>query len=208
MPNPFTSQSERDIRNAVVTRCRELWPTGRIIHELNVEQGTVRADLAVVTIDKLVLLEIKSERDTLSRLPNQLRHFHPVCHGIIVAAHERWCRGSRYPNCDIDPILRHAQCNALLWQHPEPAEKWGMRFWSTPHAVARPWPHRMLRLLWTEELQDLAGRYGIKAKRIAGYKLADELALMLPGRDVEQAVCRALRVRAFAEADPPVEVAA
>ena len=204
MPNPFISQSERDIRNAVVTRARELWPDGRIIHELNVEHGQVRADLAIVSPDHLLLVEIKSERDTLSRLSNQLRHFHPVCHGIIVAAHERWCRGSKYPNSDIDPILRHAQSNALLWQFPEPEEKCGIRAWRAPHTVDRPWSHRMLRLLWTEELQRLGEAHGLKAKRAAGYKLADELALRLPGQVVEQAVCAALRARPFAEADDPI----
>lgn len=204
MPNPFISQSERDIRDAVVERARQLWPSARIIHELNVEHGSVRADVAVVTESTLALVEIKSERDTLSRLSNQLRNFHPVCHHIIVAAHERWCMGSKYPNCDIDPILRHAQCGAALWQYPEPAEKWGLRFWSAPPAATRPWPHRMLRLLWTEELQALANRHGVRSKRVAGYKLADELALLLPGREVEQAVCAALRARPFAEADDPI----
>jgi hypothetical protein len=204
LPNPFISQSERDIREATVARARQLWPDARIIHELNVEHGAVRADLAAVTATQLILFEIKSERDTLSRLSNQLRRFQPVCHGVIVAAHERWCIGSKYPNCDVHPIIRHAGCGHL-WQYPEPEEKWGLRHWSAPYAAARPWPHRMLRLLWTEELQGLANKYGMKSRRVAGHKLADELALLLTGQQVEQAVCRALRARPFAEADPAVE---
>jgi hypothetical protein len=203
LPNPFISQSERDIRQAVVQRARQLWPDARIIHELNVEHGQCRADVAAVTSDTIVLFEIKSERDTLSRLSNQLRHFQPVCHGIIVAAHERWCSGSKYPNCDIDPILRHARCGDL-WRYPEPEAKWGIRAWREPITTCRPWPHRMLRLLWTEELQALASLRGLKAKRTAGYKLADELALLLTGQQVEKAVCSALRARPFAEADDPI----
>ncbi len=205
---PLISQSERDIRQAVVSRARELWPTARIIHELNVEHGAVRADLAAVTEHEIVLFEIKSERDTLHRLSNQLRHFQPVCHHLIVAAHERWCRGSKYPNCDIDPILRHAGCGKL-WQYPEPEGRWGLRHWTVHSTANRPWPHRLLRLLWTEELQAVGAAQGIdRVHRLAGYKLADQLALQMSGADIEHAVCRALRARPFAEADEPVGVAA
>lgn len=204
--NPFVSQSERDIRAAVVDRARELWPSARIIHELNVEHGQCRADIAAVTADTLVLIEIKSERDTLHRLGNQLRAFRPVSHHLIVAAHERWCRGSKYPNCDIDPILRHAQCDASLWQYPEPDERYGLRHWSAPHTATRPWPHRMLRLLWTEELRIIAAGAGMnRVSRRSGHTLADDLSLILTGRQVEQAVCATLRARQFAEADPPIE---
>lgn len=204
MPSPLISQSERDIRAAVVCRARDLFPSARIIHELNVEHGQCRADLAAVTETELILFEIKSARDTLSRLANQLRNFHPVCHHVVVAAHERWCTGSKYPNCDIEPIMRHAGVGHL-WRYPEPEQKWGARAWHAPRASSRPWPHRMLRLLWTEELQSLAGQHHISnARRAPGYKLADQLALMLPGADIERAVCAALRARPFAEADAPI----
>lgn len=205
MTNPFISQSERDIRQAVVSRARELWPSARIIHELNVDHGECRADVAAVTDAELILFEIKSARDTLARLPNQLRTFGPVAHHVIVAAHERWCSAKKYPNCDVEKIIGHARVGQL-WRYPEPPSKWGLRHWSAPHSTTRPWPHRMLRLLWTEELQRLAAESGVsRSHRIAGYKLADQLSLLLTGAEVERAVCAALRARQFAEADDPIE---
>lgn len=206
--NPFVSQSERDIRDAVVARARQLWPGARIIHELNVEHGSTRADVAAVTPDQLILFEIKSERDKLHRLSAQLRSFGPVAHAVIVAAHEKWCGGSTLPNGDVGPIIGFAG-HGELWRYPEPEGKFGLRYWHEPHTFHRPWAHRMLRLLWTDELRHVAAESGVKTTGTTpGYKLADQLALHLPGRDVELAVCRALRQRQFAEADAPVEVAA
>lgn len=203
MPNPFISQSERSIRNAVVSRARALWPDARIVHELNVEHGQVRADVAAVTPDQLILFEIKSERDKLHRLSNQLRQFGPVCHHVIVAAHEKWCGGSQLPNGDVDPIIRFAG-HGHLWVYPR------VHFWSKPWPPTVPWPHRMLRLLWTEELRDVASSFQIDgANRRSGHDLCRDLALTLTGQQIEHAVCATLRQRPFAEADPPiVEVAA
>lgn len=206
MTNPFISSAEGLIRDAVVTRARELWPEARIIHELNVEHGQVRADLAAVSPDTLVLFEIKSERDKLHRLSNQLRHFGPVCHHLIVAAHEKWCGGSKLPNGDVEPIIRFAG-HGELWPFPEPSpQPWG-RAWAAPYRNStRPWPHRMLRLLWTDELRLVASREGMeRVHRMPGYELADALANKMTGSEVELAVCQALRRRRFAEADAPIE---
>ncbi|HEU5019673.1 MAG TPA: hypothetical protein VFT69_17075 [Pseudolabrys sp.] len=206
MPKTFISSAEREIRDAVVRRSRELWPDARIIHELNVEHGQVRADLAAVTPSLLILFEIKSERDKLHRLSNQLRHFGPVSHHLIVAAHEKWCSGSKLPNGDVDPIIRFAG-HGELWRYPESTS---LR-WHAPYRHVVPWPHRMLRLLWTDELRSVAAAQGVaKVSRRSGFDLCDLLARTMPGAAVEQAVCAMLRKRQFAEADPPVteEVAA
>ncbi len=204
---PFVSDDELAIRTATVARIRELLPQARVIHELNVEQGTVRADLAAVTADKLYLFELKSRRDTLSRLPQQLRHFHPVCHGLIVVADEKWCGAATkagYPNCDASAVIQFHASKAALWQWPEPEGRY-RREWSLPISETVPWPHRMLRLLWTEELRIAAGQLRISAdRRSPGYKLAKLIAAQATGADIEKAVCRALRARPFAEADAPI----
>src|SRR5690606_41993771 len=83
------SSAEVEIRDAVVTRMRELWPDARIIHEMNVEHGSSRADVVAVQPDRLWICEIKSERDKLDRLAGQIKDFAPCCHGMIIAAHEK-----------------------------------------------------------------------------------------------------------------------
>ncbi len=121
------SSAEWEIREAVVARFRELWPSARIIHELKVDHGNSRADVVAVESDRIWICEIKSERDTLSRLPTQIRDFYPVSHGLIVAAHEKWTKergmvevkgGSRR----IPTLLEEAANRSGrydLWTYPE-----------------------------------------------------------------------------------------
>jgi hypothetical protein len=86
-----TSSAEREIREAVIARFRELLPGARIVHELNVDgQGSNRVDLAAITSDRLILCEIKSEKDTIERIAEQVHAFGPCCHALVVAAHEKW----------------------------------------------------------------------------------------------------------------------
>lgn len=195
--NPFVSASETAIRDAVVARLRQLYPTARIIHELTVGNGANRVDVAAVTDDTLVLVEIKSERDKLKRLPDQIRAFAPVCHHLIIAAHERWCSGSKYPNCDAERIIRFNNAGHL-WRYPSDVP------WQRPWVSSIPWHHRMLKLLWTEELRDVGTDHGLAhVARYSGVELANVLAKSMTGAQIELAVCHALRRRQFAEADPP-----
>jgi hypothetical protein len=210
-PNPFASDAESQIRDATANRIRDLLPYARIIHELNVEHGTVRADVAAVTEDRLYLFEIKSSRDNLHRLPTQLRHFHPVCHGLVVVTDEKWCGAATaagYPNCDARAIIRHHGGNIPLWQWPEPERVYG-RDWTLPATTTVPWHHRMLHLLWTDELRVLARDHSLPVNaRFTGRQLCRDIAAAVPGSAIETAVCRALRARAFKWADASMEDAA
>lgn len=62
------SDAEERIRAKVEAELRRQFPTARIIHELVLSSGVSRLDLAAVTRDQIIVAEIKSERDTLSRL--------------------------------------------------------------------------------------------------------------------------------------------
>ncbi|HEY0920616.1 hypothetical protein [Devosia sp.] len=84
------SSAEVEIRDAVVARLRELRPDARIVHELNVDEGMNRVDVAAIGRDRIVFVEIKSERDKPHRLARQLHAFGPCCHALILAAHEKW----------------------------------------------------------------------------------------------------------------------
>jgi hypothetical protein len=84
------SSAESEIHEAVVARLRLLLPEARIIHELNVDEGKSRVDVAAVTRNRLVFAEIKSEKDKPDRLARQLHAFGACCHTLILAAHEKW----------------------------------------------------------------------------------------------------------------------
>ncbi|RWB67575.1 hypothetical protein [Mesorhizobium sp.] len=210
------SSAEVEIRDAVVARFRQLWPDARIIHEMNVEGGAARADIAAVQPERLWICEIKSERDTLSRLPQQLRFFGPSCHALIVAAHAKWTLSpgmsgphgkhggrSRLPS-KLDEATKGLGYLYDLWEYPEPVS---MR-WRQPYTQQVPWYRRMLELLWADEVRAVAAEHRISCMpRTPAYKLAPDIARMLTGREIEHAVCTHLRARTFAEADPPIEIA-
>ncbi len=201
------SEAENDIWEAVVQRLRTLLPTARIIHELNVEQGTVRADIAAVSVDTLYLFELKSARDKLHRLPAQIQLFRPVCHGLVVVADKKWCGGAAgYPNCDAAKIMAfHHLPSSHLWRWPEPADRFALNCWRLPRPTP-PWGHRMLRLLWADELRQECRAAGLAVNsKTTGRDAALSLAHHLTGADLTRAVCRQLRQRTFAQAD---EVAA
>lgn len=212
------SLAEFEIRQKVVARFRELWPDARIIHEMNVEGGAARADVVAVQPDRLWICEIKSERDTLSRLPDQVKFFGPCCHALIIAAHEKWTksRGMTEPHPkhggrSMIPSLLDEAAAGLgrfydVWTYPEP-KLHGGRNWRQPFSVQVPWYHRMIHLLWSDEIRAVANEHRIACTpRTPGYKLAPELSRLLTGREIERAVCKQLRARTFAEADEPIFV--
>jgi hypothetical protein len=207
--NPFVSDQEKEIRQAVVSRIRVILPGARIIHELNVERGDSRADVAAVTDQSLFLFEIKSEKDTLHRLGSQIRNFVPVCHGLVVVAHEKWCgpaTDAGYPNCDVRKIMEFGGVSTL-WQFPEPETRF--RTWQMPYRIQRPWSWKMLHLLWVDELKHVCRAHKIGVTSRANSTTLITLILdTMTSAEIERAVCKALRTRKFAEADDISEVAA
>jgi hypothetical protein len=81
------SEAEERIRAKVEAEFRRRWPDARIVHELVLNQGGVRIDLAAITEDALIVAEIKSERDTLTRLAGQVKASLRVaqCVWVVVA---------------------------------------------------------------------------------------------------------------------------
>lgn len=78
------SEAEERIRVKAVAALRRLYPDARIIHELVLEQGGIRLDVAAVTPDQLIVVEIKSERDVLKRLTDQINRSREVAQGVWV----------------------------------------------------------------------------------------------------------------------------
>lgn len=204
------SAAEREIRDYAAARLRQMMPEARIIHELVV--GGCRADLAAVQPDRVTLVEIKSEKDTLKRLPEQVRQFERAAHGVIVIAHERWFNTTPYNNGNGRFVpgtdLQAGSGINAVWAYPELADRpsygtWSLqRFWS-----AQPEPHaaRLLELCWKDELLAECKRHRIAAtSRTNMTTMIRDMALLMTGREIAQAVCRQLRMRRFPEADEPI----
>ncbi|WEX10314.1 hypothetical protein [Chelativorans sp. AA-79] len=210
------SSAEVEIREAVVKRFRELWPDARIIHEMNVEHGSSRADVVAVQPDRIWICEIKSERDKLDRLPGQIGDFGPCCHGMIIAAHEKWTKSPgmetvkhgviRQVPSPLTVALAGTRHCYDIWSYPEMNSGSRWRAWSAPYRTEVPWHHRMLMLLWADEIRAVAALHRIPCdRRTPAYKIAPEMSRLMTGREIERAVCQMLRARDFAEADAPID---
>lgn len=189
----MASDAERYLRGLAVDRLRALLPDARIIHELNVDIGQCRVDLAAVTENRIVFVEIKSRKDKLDRLKEQVRRFTPCCHALAVCyASERW---------NWSAISAAGGYGFDHWPEDK-ASGWTIDHWR-PNKP--PSTNALLELLWQAELEAEAFRAGIASrKRIPRDGLKRALWENLTGLQVVAAVCRQLRQRSFAEADAPV----
>lgn len=183
------SAAEERIRAKAEAALREAWPSARVVHELMLRQGGCRVDLAAITPDRLIVVEVKSERDVLDRLKRQAEQAVEVADGFCVAlAEKHWRKAWEDRHVSIsdaapeDGILLNLQRNQRRVYE------------ATCNSPAR------LDMLWASELRRVA-MSGAKAAR--GYsilKASDEL----PGAEVRRRVCAALRARPFPRGDPPV----
>lgn len=200
------SASERAIRDAVASHIRRELPKARIIHELVC--GGSRADLAAVDHQRVLLFEVKSEKDVLARLPTQMRDFVGVGHGVVLVAHERWFDRTPYNNGAPRLAWEHEsdwRCN--VWAYPEATADEHRRYqWRLPtFSMTQPRAALLLGLLWKSELLEEAARHRIAVtSRSRCPDIIDLMAWLMTGREIAQAVCRQLRARSFPEADAPI----
>jgi hypothetical protein len=192
---------------------RHRWPQGRIIHELNLEQYGIRLDLACVTEDRLVIAEIKSERDKLTRLVKQAAKADEVACETWVVLAEKHRAGAEelrayWKGGPGDREARMALGRARFWIERGPAgelidDMWcsGTRAWRPPRD-----PRAMFDLLWAAEQHAALRRFwGVSAmKNMTRDRMTFEAVEHMSGREIRRAVCAALRNRTFARADPPV----
>ena len=77
---PQFDTKDYEIRQALVRDLKVAYkddPEHKIVEELGINHGSVRADIAVIN-GIMDCYEIKSDRDTLQRLPEQIRAYNAV----------------------------------------------------------------------------------------------------------------------------------
>lgn len=191
----MASQAEARIRAKAEGLLREHFPDARIVHEFDL--GGVRLDIAAITPERLVLLEIKSELDTLSRLERQVRMALAVGGPVLVCYAPRWA----------EPI-RAIRSAGGLWRTEwleEAGEGFTGLYPTRLTATHDRYDNRALfSLLLKPELFVLAKPFGAKSKHTVPdlHHLAHE---NLTGREIRQGVMAALRARRFGwTCDAPV----
>ncbi len=84
--------SDRDIRTAVLKRMRDRYAEDGdtlVVEELGLAHGKSRIDIAVIGKD-IYGLEIKSDRDTLARLPSQMRIYGSSLQRLSIVCSEKY----------------------------------------------------------------------------------------------------------------------
>jgi hypothetical protein len=150
---PDESLRDREIRSALRAKLRSLHadePDTAIIEELSLCEGDARVDMAVVN-GSFNGYEIKSDRDTLARLPNQLAAYELCFDAMTMVV------GVRH----VD------ECMAILprwWGIWEAVSTiGGVRFacWREPSANGKIAPSRVVQLLWKSEVREALEEVGI-----------------------------------------------
>lgn len=199
-PTRYRSDQELAIRSAVERWGRAKWPAARVVHELVVDRGTVRADMAFVSPAHLVVVEIKSAFDTTVRLIQQVGMFRLVANELWVACALQ----------HLDDVRMVCHLLPSVGQLIAEAQRYGKRGVDlseiAPASLYDPFAKPMMSLLWVDELkaEAVAARLLTPSARLNHAQLVDRL-LTLPKDELLRIVCRRLRQRdAFWKADPPV----
>lgn len=219
-PRVNRSAEETTMRGLMVLELRKRWPSARIIHELPLRYSHRRIDLAAVTRDEIVAVEIKSSRDTTERLESQLRGFAPVSTSIIVALAPKWNERLPYAEREVKGRVVYVEQFTPAQEIIRKFGETGVRTWTVDAVLGtvtpdgdwrrpgRPWPARMLDMLHVAELADIAARHRCleATRRTTHEQLVSACNDLMTGRETLRAVCRALRARhAFArESDSPI----
>ncbi len=180
------------IRLALRRFVREHDPAAALFDELPLCRGIGRADLAAVN-GAITGYEIKSERDSLARLPKQISDYGRVFDFCYVALTERHVEKA----CLILPPM----WGVLLI---------GQRLDQQPVVEVRPAQRNtdvdfvaLIRLLWKPEVVRLLRQLGSESKAtISVAKLWHELA-SAPSCDVTQGIREMLKLRAARESARP-----
>lgn len=181
---------DRDVRAAVLARLNRLHAGDedtRVVQEMGIWAGSVRVDIAVIN-GELHGFELKSERDTLERLPTQAALYNQVFDRVTLVVAEK-----------------HAAKAEIIIP-----EWWGMSLASVrgsapvnladARVAARnptPDPVQIARLLWRAEAIEVLERYdlikGLRSKPVD--ILARRLAIELPLSVLRDEVRATLKAR-------------
>ena len=205
------SAEELQMRALIVPRLRAEYPSARIIHELPLRYSSNRIDLAAVTEDAIISVEIKSSKDVADRLEAQLRSFQPISARMIVALAPVWnvklpmleksFRGGTFyapQYTEAQEIIQRVGGAREIWTVD--ADAGLIDVTDRGYRDSRPWLARMLHMLHVSELVEIAARHRCwSGKRPVHETLVAACHDLMTGREIVGAVCAALRSRsAFA----------
>ena len=220
------SEAEVRIRDKAVALLREALPEARIIHEFDL--FGVRMDLAAVTPEEIVLVEIKSERDKLDRLANQISFATRIGGEVWVCFHEKWAKAIDQRCHDQDmsveipikgvpggrtyapnPLYIKGLTNCVLLSEsadtPLTPNRWTRDPRDRRHRAPRYDSRRLLGLIHKPEVLALAKPHGGKS-RMTSWELIDLCHEHMTGAQIRRGVFAHIRAHDFFWADPAIPI--
>lgn len=83
-----TKTTDTTVRKKLIASLREESSACGVIEEFEVANGKARADIVTIVGNKVHAFEIKSDVDTLYRLPNQVRHYSKIFSTVTLVVGE------------------------------------------------------------------------------------------------------------------------
>ncbi len=180
---------DSDIRVALRDKLRSLHadePDTAIIDELSLSQGEARVDLAVVN-GSFSGYEIKSDRDTLSRLPHQLAVYELCFNTITIvvgSSHVGSCSDSVPSWWGIWEARRKTDATIEIEERRKPISN------------ERISPQQVVQLLWRNEVLEVLKDLGVESQvRETRRELWETLLAALSPQDLFKTVRDCLRAR-------------
>lgn len=174
------TMNDKEIRKQLMPYLKEEYAGDKIIQEWGT-MGRVVLDIAIIGDATITGLEIKSDRDTLSRLPRQVRYYNFLCDYNYLVVSEKFISSAE----DNIPV------------------NWGILFVTEQdiiiHRHAMENKNRLLYMvnsLWRDELISI-----LKENNIKGYsnKNCRQLSAMIiknmSEQDIRKIVCHKLKSR-------------
>lgn len=193
--------SEAVLRQAVEDWGRARWPMARVCHELVMDRGAVRLDIAFISPDRLAVVEIKSGFDNTERLIHQVAVARLASDEVWSIADSRHAEDIRLVNYLLPTT------GAMIAKVPAGVAPTSVQLevMAEPIGAFAPDPEVQLTVLWVAELRQVAAWAKIGVGPATPHAaLVKSLRLLDP--DQRRAlVCRALRARsALWRADQPI----
>ena len=178
-----------DIRRALyaeMQRCHGSDPETRVVDELGLCQGTARIDVAVVN-GSVHGYEIKSEHDTLARLPSQTDVYNRALDFVTIVTARSHAKKAKAFIPKWWGVLYATEANGLVeLKHVRRARR-------NPEVD----PLAVAQLLWREEALDALQQHGLSAGMLSKPRLAlwKRLATELSLDELRAVVRRCLKQR-------------
>ncbi len=196
---------DSDVRAAVRRKLREEYGNDsgtRIVEEMGVWSGAVRVDIAVIN-GKLLGYELKSNSDTLDRLPRQVEIYSKIFDRMTLVV------GDRHAEKAMEIVPHWWGCIVASLGEGGIA----LRSERKPHRNPNLDPNILVQMLWKQEAIAVLDKYGLangwRSRRAS--EIGDRLLSEIPFKKLAEEIRAALKSRAklgqlsSSEFDMPVD---